>query len=389
PYLSHFQLIGTDVEYEGAGGPQSCQVREGAQTIDQRVPVAVPGQDYMTTEDDWFHVQNGANVRDDCTLFDAAAPRRFIATPRDLATYVHDDALYQAYLNACLILLAQDAPLDPAFDRMVGRAKMTTPAGALERNATGFALFGGPHILTLVTEVATRALKAVRFQKYNVHLRLRPETLGGRLVKHADIKAAWPIVGSRLSTMAKDLGPTFNAVRKLTAPSSTAKTPVYLPMAFQEGSPMHPAYGAGHATVAGACVTVLKAFFDTGAQYLSREETRPGKPARQVERFRRPAEGDAIRAYAPAADGATLDDVSTETHLPLTLEGELNKLCANISIGRNMGGVHYFSDYYDSARMGEAIAIGMLEEQALCYAPDRFVLSLPTFDGEELRIGRA
>jgi hypothetical protein len=35
-----------------------------------------------------------------------------------------------------------------------------------------------------------------------------------------------------------------------------------LPMAFQEGSPMHPSYGAGHATVAGACVTILKAFFD-------------------------------------------------------------------------------------------------------------------------------
>ena len=28
---------------------------------------------------------------------------------------------------------------------------------------------------------------------------------------------------------------------------------------------MHPAYGAGHATVAGACVTMLKAYFDTSA----------------------------------------------------------------------------------------------------------------------------
>src|SRR5207253_6737252 len=34
-----------------------------------------------------------------------------------------------------------------------------------------------------------------------------------------------------------------------------------LPMAFPEGSPTHPAYGAGHATVAGACVTILKAWF--------------------------------------------------------------------------------------------------------------------------------
>ena len=72
----------------------------------------------------------------------------------------------------------------------------------------------------------------------------------------------------------------------------------------------------------------------------------------------------------------------------LTLEGELNKLAANISIGRNMAGVHYYSDYYDSLRMGEAIAIGMLEEQALGYTQDPFVLSLTTFDGEVRRIGQ-
>lgn len=33
-------------------------------------------------------------------------------------------------------------------------------------------------------------------------------------------------------------------------------------MAYPEGSPMHPNYGAGHATIAGACVTLLTAMFD-------------------------------------------------------------------------------------------------------------------------------
>ena len=61
---------------------------------------------------------------------------------------------------------------------------------------------------------------------------------------------------------------------------------------------------------------------------------------------------------------------------------------STISIGRNMAGVHYFSDYYDSLRMGEEIAIGILEEQALCYKTDPFVLSVPTFDGEVRRIGQ-
>jgi hypothetical protein len=34
-----------------------------------------------------------------------------------------------------------------------------------------------------------------------------------------------------------------------------------LPQAYPEGCPSHPAYPSGHATFAGAMVTVLKAFF--------------------------------------------------------------------------------------------------------------------------------
>ena len=38
--------------------------------------------------------------------------------------------------------------------------------------------------------------------------------------------------------------------------------------------------------------------------------------------------------------------------------------------------------------MGEAIALGILEEQALGYMTDDFVVSVPTFDGDVVRIGR-
>ena len=134
---------------------------------------------------------------------------------------------------------------------------------------------------------------------------------------------------------------------------------------------MHPAYGAGHATVAGGCVTVLKAFFEMfdadGEKPLRLSDTLADDHYFEV-----------------AADGSKLVNRTGET---LTIQGELDKLAANISIGRNMAGVHYFSDYYDSVRMGEEIAIGMLEEQALCYPTDSFVLSVPTFDGGVRRIG--
>lgn len=121
---------------------------------------------------------------------------------------------------------------------------------------------------------------------------------------------------------------------------------------------MHPAYGAGHATVAGACVTILKAFFDSG--YVL------------------------PRPYVYPVPGGTHLEIAKHTP-DLTVEGELNKLAANISIGRNWAGVHYFTDYSESVRMGEDIAIGILEEQKLTFG-ENFSMTLPRFDGSTIRI---
>ncbi|MEO1679230.1 MAG: vanadium-dependent haloperoxidase [Pseudomonadota bacterium] len=389
PYLSQFMLIGNPDLSAGATGATSVadgQITYGAQTIDQRVPAAPEHVDYMQTWDDYTAVQNGADTRMNAVLF-KGADRRFIATPRDLATYVHDDALYQAYLNACMILLGMRAPFDPGFDALSGMGKFsTTPA---QRQAGGFALYGGPHILTLVTEIATRGLKAVRFQKFNNHIRLRPEALAARLEKASEIEGAFPCIGTCLTQMCSDISKTLHKIKEKNAKVANAAD-FLLPMAFQEGSPMHPAYGAGHATVAGACVTILKAFFDTDAVLVETEEDSKdahGNPIKQkVIRFKRMGTDDVPVNFVPKADGSALMPVAEPECL--TLEGELNKLAANISIGRNMAGVHYYSDYYDSLRMGEEIAIGMLEEQALCYPTDPFVLTVPTFDGPVRRIGR-
>jgi hypothetical protein len=159
--------------------------------------------------------------------------------------------------------------------------------------------------------------------------------------------------------------------------NSDKKTTRLLPMAFCEGSPMHPAYGAGHATVAGACVTILKAFFDHKHPLA--------------------ITGDPGKAFVPDAKGESLktidvlmpnpDLTSTKTEIPgvLTVEGELNKLASNISIGRDWAGVHYFTDYIESLRMGEKVAIGVLQEQKLTYS-ENFSMTLPLFDGGAIRI---
>ncbi len=374
PYLSQFLLIGNDIG--GMFDHTDGQIAYGALTIDQRVPVADPGVDFMTKWPEWLAVQNGFDVRgpgDPGQPF-TAGTKRFMHTPRDLATYVHFDALYEAYLNACLILLAQNAPFDPGFASLSG-ARDSFPSGAemtgRPSNVGGFALYGGPHILTLVTEVATRALKAARYQKFNNHLRLRPEALAARIHKAAHLEGHYPQFCGDLTALRAGIADTVAEIETLNGDGS-----VLLPMAFAEGSPMHPSYAAGHATVAGACVTVLKAFFDTGAVFVKGADGTG---------FRHAVSGDCGVAYESRTDGTSLVDVGPEC--PLTLEGELNKLAANISIGRNMAGVHYYSDYYDSLRMGEEIAIGMLEEQALCYPTDPFVMSVPTFDGDVVRIG--
>src|SRR5215216_91402 len=111
---------------------------------------------------------------------------RHILTPRDLAHYVHLDALYQAYLGACLIL-SDDKNVH--FDEKLPLTKSETQAG--------FGTFGGPHILSLVTEVATRALKAIWYQKWFVHRRLRPEAFGGLIHRQKNSSSPSPTPGLR------------------------------------------------------------------------------------------------------------------------------------------------------------------------------------------------
>lgn len=390
PYLSQFLLMG-NLDRNKGGKVAEGLISYGVLQVDQKVPIAEPGKNYMVNKQDYVNVQRGLTPPGETYVSNqgtvVTAPdrpgRRFMSTPRDLATYVHYDALYEAYLNACLILLDMGTPLDPAFDQLSGGG-VAAGKGLTRRHASGFALYGGPHVLTLVTEVATRALKAVRFQKYNNHIRLRPEALAARLEL---VRTGSEFSGAKPTAITEDMGQLAAALKDTLADIQkiSGNQTHFLPMAFPEGSPMHPAYGAGHATVAGACVTILKAFFDTSAVLATNDK--------QEVAFRSIASKDKPIAYRPPAqaNAPCLDEglpVSGKNAQFLTLEGELNKLAANISIGRDMAGVHFFSDYYDSLRMGEEIAIGMLEEQALTYPTDAFVLSIPTFDGDVVRIGR-
>jgi len=299
----------------------------GSLTIDQRQRTLLPGTDFLTAWDAWLAVQSGAEPT---ATVDDPTPR-WIRSLRDLAAYVHADALYQAYLNACLILLRLGAPL------AAGLPPARSP------NQAGFVEWGGPHVLGLLAEVSTRALKCVWAQKWLVHRRCRPEEFGGRL--HARLAA----------------GAAYDVHPELLASDALERTAArfggwLLPQAFPEGSPTHPSYGAGHATVAGACATVLKAFFD---------------PSWVLP--------DPVVA---SADGLAL---LPWTGPELTVGDEVDKLAANIAIARDAAGVHWRTDYAESHLLGEAVALAILRQQKACHN-EPFTMTVRRFDGSVVTI---
>lgn len=399
PFLSQFMIMGSGGSDHDVHKRAEGFIPYGAQRIPQTVRVATPHCDYMTNWPSWLNVQNALNKRPllpDGAEF-IAGEYRVMARLRDMATYVHDDQLYQAYLNAALLLTSEGFAFDPGIPYHGNSEKIFQFPGAsndTDDNREPFALFGGPHLLTLVTEVSSRALKAVRLQKFSVHRRMRPEAAGalfhtiysGYAPNRELGGVAFPENDGSIEAEARaQLGKTLARYTFDAPDGSPATAPALediltdvrkhnaaqngenhkdlnvakwlLPMAFPEGSPMHPAYGAGHATVAGACVTLLKAYFDMG------HPTDPHKKVRLVEKGGLALVPDC----GTSARDCTIDMLATPVEHGLTLESELNKLMWNISNARNIAGVHYYTDYIESALLGEAITISILREQMLTY----------------------
>jgi hypothetical protein len=128
--------------------------------------------------------------------------------------------------------------------------------------------------------------------------------------------------------------------------------------------------------VAGACTTVLKAWFDES--FPISQLTLPIKSGQ-----RGPALGNP--KMAEPTMGTSLVDYTGPDKDQLTVGGELSKLAANIAIGRNHAGVHWYTKYSESLRLGEKIAIGLLEEQQLTY-DEGGSFTLTRFDGTQVVI---
>jgi membrane-associated phospholipid phosphatase len=270
------------------------------------------GVNYLTDAASWLATQQGNIVTDDSANFDSNP--RYIRNGRDISQWVHVDLLYQGYLEALLVLSTYGAPLSPA-----------NPYTSSHTQA-GFGTLGMPFAQSLLAEVGRRALQAQWFQKWYVHRALRPEAFGG-LVHYQITAGRYPFLNASVVNS--------KAVQQTFSQNGT----YFLPMVYPEGSPSHPSYGSGHATVAGACVTILKALFN---------ETTP------ISHLFEP--------QVTSADGLSLLSYSGSDAGQMTVGGELNKVAMNVAVARNIAGVHWHSDALQAILTGEQVAISVLQD---------------------------
>jgi len=296
--------------------------------VPQRIRTAMPGKDYVLNAEKWLAVQNGAIVED--TEFSTTPT--YVRTGRDLAELVHRDFTYQVCLGACMMLFKMSAPVDGGVPYHYSISQ------------SGFVTFGASDIFHLVAIVANIALKAAWYQKWRVHLRIRPEEYGGRVFHHLARTRTYPLHLDLLNSSALEL-------------SRTRYGTALLPQAYPEGAPTHPSYPAGHAVIAGACTTVLKACFAESFVIPN-----PSIPA---------ADGQSLRPY----DGPDL-----------TVGNELDKLAWNIAFGRDFAGIHWRSDHASGLTLGEAVAINVLREMRIVSHEIFNGFDLTKFDGTRITV---
>lgn len=312
----------------------------GAQPITQMYKVFSPGQSFMTSVSEFMNVESGfppsGSLAFDTTF-------RFLRNGRDMASYTHVDVLHEAYFIAFLVLAGLHAPLNPG-NPYIG-----------SRTEHGFGTLDGADAAGTLSEMATRALKAAWFHKWIVNLRQRPEEYGALV--HARLAKVSPAPQAAKDVHADVLN--SQAVAKTFSQFGT----YLLPQAFPEGAPTHPCYPTGHGTVAGACITALKFFFD-GSQ--------------KIQPLLRAAGTDVMQT---SEDGLSLVPYTGTDAANLTINGELSKLAFNISFGHGIhAGIHFRSSTRSSILLGEQVAISVLNDRALGYN-EPFSISITKFDG--------
>jgi len=323
----------------------------------QYVPVA-QAREFGVSFEDCVSIQNGA-VPKPYQGSDFSG-QRYVITGRDGGTAVHNDGPGDFFINVINILLSNGAPLAPESPYLNGSST----------NEEGFVTFMIADMYNVLLGVMQEALKNAWAHKWLANRKLRPEAMAG-LVHRAKVTGVnqFNLDSSLFTPQAGiDVLATVSTLNQLQAASypGQAVDTYLLALLFPEGSPVHPAYPAGHAVLVGACETVLKAFFDDTV--LLNTFVAPVKPD--------PADPTTLVALTNP-EGANL----------LTIAGELDKLASNVALSRNFAGVHYRSDGDEGIVLGEQVALKYLQDHArICHETGFTGYVLTKRNGERVRI---
>jgi hypothetical protein len=316
----------------------------------------------------WLDVQRGIKV------FNAALTDRntekYAFDGRILGSIAHNDPLFSAFYNAAMILNQSGVGI--------------TGFGSV--HSSTWIDSGAPAVLAAVADVATHALRVCWYAKYDLTMRIRPEVLAQRVMFASQASNSDYLTGGahpvpKLSTIKTNAEYGQSLLTKVNdwnvahGGTNMSGKNYFLNMQYEEGSPTHPSLPAGHAVVAGACTTVLKAMVITRTPGTDNKILWVAGPRTAVQAD---ATGDNLISYAES-------DASS-----MTVIGELNKLASNMSLGRNTGGVHYRLDGYMGMRLGEDYAITYLQDRIKEYGSNYNGLfkhyDLTKFDGTRVRI---
>jgi hypothetical protein len=327
PYISQFLLL---------------PIPYGATTVEQLYDIPEADHtknNFLTSYTEWLDIQNGAKA----TAQQVNLEPRYLYSGRAMAQFVLKDFVYQSYLGATRIIRGYGSgAYDPNDPYKGAAAEARSP------------LFGNNHAADFIGRVAMGSQNVAWYQKWLVHRRARPEVFFGRVHNHlTKIDVSYPIHKDVLDSPALDI--MFN----MNAETNGGEGTYLLATATPSGSPLHPTYPAGHSVMAGAAVTMLKAFFN----------------------------GDFV-----IPNPVMTNDDGTElvpyTGPALTIESELNKLASNISLGRDIAGVHYRTDGDLGIALGEKYAISVLRELVKTYNEDFAGFTFNSFDGTPVLVSK-
>jgi hypothetical protein len=303
-------------------------------------PNHVYANDFIKTVPKFISLWNGGSAGENPFLnsgFVHENVLRYLTTIRDSAMYIYRDQVWQPFFTAATMLLN-----NPIVDNSGNIIGYGVPLGFYfqPRTATKFINLGPVDLFSLLSLVTKLAMDSTWIWKWR-QLKLRPEEM------------AYQVHLKKTTGSGLDFDSNLMNSQVLSDVSNNNNGNFILPMVYTVGSPCHPSYPSGHATIAGAMATILKAWFNCDSSMNA--------VTINTNVFFITDQG--LVRY-------TEDGTYSTPQVKLRVDNELDKMASNCSIFRNFSGIHYRSDAYAGLEIGEAVAITVLEDWVKKYSND-------------------